>query len=117
MKKFVLAPDSFKESMTAKEVCVAMEKGIKKVFSDAEIIHVPMADGGEGTVESLVSLTNGEIVTIDVKDPLSREIKGFYGLTRENIKKRKNTSYFYKKILFLLKKRLILQLIFSRRFK
>ena len=50
MKKFVLAPDSFKESMTAKEVCVAMEKGIKKVFSDAEIIHVPMADGGEGTV-------------------------------------------------------------------
>lgn len=37
MKKFVLAPDSFKESMTAKEVCVAMEKGIRKVFSDAEL--------------------------------------------------------------------------------
>ena len=44
--KFVLAPDSFKESMTAKEVCIAMEKGIRKVYRDAECIHVPMADGG-----------------------------------------------------------------------
>ena len=51
--KFVLAPDSFKESMTAKEVCKAMEAGLKVVFPGAEFIHVPMADGGEGTVQSL----------------------------------------------------------------
>ena len=45
-KKFVLAPDSFKESMSAKEACLAMEKGILAVFKDADIQHVPMADGG-----------------------------------------------------------------------
>ncbi|MCB7436219.1 glycerate kinase, partial [Bacteroides thetaiotaomicron] len=48
-KKFVLAPDSFKESMSAKEACLAMEKGILAVFKDADIQHVPMADGREGT--------------------------------------------------------------------
>lgn len=59
--KFVLAPDSFKESMTAKEVCSAMESGIRRVYKDAECIHVPMADGGEGTVQSLVDATEGTI--------------------------------------------------------
>lgn len=45
-KTFVLAPDSFKESMTAKKACNAMERGIRNVFPEAEVIHVPMADGG-----------------------------------------------------------------------
>ena len=49
--KFVLAPDSFKESMTAKEVCIAMKNGIQKVIPNAQIIAVPMADGGEGTTD------------------------------------------------------------------
>lgn len=81
MKKFVLAPDSFKESMTAKEVCVAMEKGIKKVFSDAKIIHVPMADGGEGTVESLVDATNGHKEYIEVQGPLpEQKVRAYYGI-------------------------------------
>ena len=81
MKKFVLAPDSFKESMTAKEVCVAMEKGIRKVFSDAEIVHVPMADGGEGTVESLVDATNGHKEYIEVQGPLpEQKVKAYYGI-------------------------------------
>ena len=59
MTKYVLAPDSFKESMTAKEVCEAMEKGILKADPTAEIVKVPMADGGEGTVDSLVDATHG----------------------------------------------------------
>ena len=81
MKKFVLAPDSFKESMTAKEVCVAMEKGIRKVFSDAEIVHVPMADGGEGTVESLVDATNGHKEYVEVQGPLpEQKVKAYYGI-------------------------------------
>ena len=54
-----MAPDSFKESMSAKEACLAMEKGILAVFKDADIQHVPMADGGEGTVDSLVDATGG----------------------------------------------------------
>ena len=84
MKKFVLAPDSFKESMTAKEVCVAMEKGIKKVFSDAEIIHVPMADGGEGTVESLVDATNGYKEYVEVQGPLPKQkVRAYYGILED----------------------------------
>ncbi|MBN3346010.1 glycerate kinase [Clostridium botulinum] len=67
--KFVLAPDSFKESMTAKEVAYAMEMGIKKVLKNAECMKVPMADGGEGTVQSLVDATNGQIVHVEVTGP------------------------------------------------
>lgn len=78
--KIVIAPDSFKGSLTALEVANAIEEGLIKYNKDFVIEKVPMADGGEGTVESLVSLTNGEIITVEVKDPLMREIKGFYGL-------------------------------------
>lgn len=67
--KFVLAPDSFKESMTAKEVCHAMAQGIKKVFPNAEIVEVPMADGGEGTVDALVAANHGEKRTVSVLGP------------------------------------------------
>ena len=73
--KFVLAPDSFKESMTSMEACLAMEKGIKKVFKDAECIKVPMADGGEGTVDALVNATEGQLVEIEVTNPLGKKIK------------------------------------------
>ena len=51
--KIVVAPDSFKESMTAKEACDSIERGIVTVFPYWEIVKVPMADGGEGTLESL----------------------------------------------------------------
>ncbi|WP_186580431.1 glycerate kinase [Aquibacillus kalidii] len=78
--KFVLAPDSFKESMKAKHAAHAMEKGIKTVFPEAECVIVPMADGGEGTVESLVSATNGRIVLVDVIGPLGDKVTAQYGL-------------------------------------
>lgn len=78
--KIVIAPDSFKGSLTALEVANAIEEGLNKYNKEFIIEKVPMADGGEGTVESLVSLTNGQIITVEVKDPLMREIKGFYGL-------------------------------------
>lgn len=78
--KFVLAPDSFKESMTSMEACLAMEKGIKKVFKDAECIKVPMADGGEGTVDALVNATEGQFVEIEVTNPLGKKIKANYGI-------------------------------------
>ncbi len=78
--KFVLAPDSFKESMTAKEAAEAMERGIKKVIPDAECIKVPMADGGEGTVQSLVDATNGQIIEIEVTGPDCNKVKATYGI-------------------------------------
>ena len=79
-KTFLLAPDSFKESMTAKEVCVAMEAGIKRAIPDAECIHVPMADGGEGTVQSLVDATGGTLVTKEVTGPLHTPVLAQYGI-------------------------------------
>ncbi|MEH7084079.1 glycerate kinase [Neobacillus drentensis] len=81
--KFVLAPDSFKESMTAKKAALAMEKGVKAVFPHAECVIVPMADGGEGTVESLVSMTNGEIIKTEVIGPLGEKVIAEYGLLGE----------------------------------
>ncbi|MED1443618.1 glycerate kinase [Aeribacillus composti] len=78
--KFVLAPDSFKESMSARTAALAMEKGIRKVFSNAECLIVPMADGGEGTVESLVSANEGEIIKLEVTGPLGNKVIAEYGL-------------------------------------
>ena len=80
MTKYVVAPDSFKESMTAKEVCDAMEKGIKEADSAAEVIKVPMADGGEGTVDSLVDATQGQRVIVEVTGPLGNKISSYYGI-------------------------------------
>lgn len=82
--KIVIAPDSFKGSLTAFEVANAIEEGLNKYSKDFIIEKVPMADGGEGTVESLVSLTNGQIINVNVKDPLMRDIKAFYGLLGDN---------------------------------
>ena len=79
--KFILAPDSFKESMTSKDACNAMERGIKKVIKDAICIKVPMADGGEGTVEALVESTGGNIVSTLVTHPLgNKKVKAYYGI-------------------------------------
>ena len=83
MKKdftIVLAPDSFKESMTAKEACMAMERGIKKVNPDIKCIHVPMADGGEGTMQSLVDATNGKVYSLEVVGPLGNKVQAEYGI-------------------------------------
>lgn len=78
--KFVLAPDSFKESMTAKEVCQAMENGIRKVLPDAKIISVPMSDGGEGTMDSLIDATNGQKYAVKVTEPLGTPVTAHYGI-------------------------------------
>ncbi|WP_294171327.1 glycerate kinase [uncultured Clostridium sp.] len=83
MKKdfvIVLAPDSFKESMSAKEACIAMGRGIKKVNQDIKCVHVPMADGGEGTMQSLVDATNGKIYSLEVVGPLGNKVQAEYGI-------------------------------------
>lgn len=77
---FVLAPDSFKESMTAKEVCIAMENGIKNALPESVCIHVPMADGGEGTVQSLVDATSGKIYQQTVTGPLGHPVNAHFGI-------------------------------------
>ncbi len=80
-KTFVLAPDSFKESMSAKNACEAMERGIRKLFPEFKVIQVPMADGGEGTVDALVDGINGTKIEVMVSGPIpSEKIKAYYGL-------------------------------------
>jgi glycerate kinase len=78
--KIVLAPDSFKGSLSSKEVCDAMEQGIRRIVPDAQIVKVPMADGGEGTVESLVDATGGHLVQHSVRNPLGEPVKAMYGI-------------------------------------
>jgi glycerate 2-kinase len=81
MKKIVIAPDSFKESFSALEAANAIEKGFKGIFPDVEYIKVPMADGGEGTVQSLVDALDGTVKTVIVIGPLGEPVSASYGLS------------------------------------
>ena len=78
--KIVIAPDSFKESLTALEVANAIESGFRSVFTDAEFVKVPMADGGEGTVQSMVDATNGSFIDLEVTGPLGNKVMAQYGI-------------------------------------
>ncbi|KRL67479.1 glycerate kinase [Companilactobacillus versmoldensis] len=78
--KIVLAPDSYKNSLTAKQVAQAMENGLKKVLPEADYVQVPMADGGEGTVQSLVDAKHGQLLSEQVIDPLGKETTAHFGL-------------------------------------
>lgn len=78
--KVVIAPDSFKGSLSASEVADNIAKGVRKAVGSADILCIPMADGGEGTVRSLVDSTGGEIVNVRVKGPLLKEVEAFYGI-------------------------------------
>ena len=79
--KIIIAPDSFKESLTALEVANAIEQGFKHVFPYVEFCKVPMADGGEGSVQSLVDATNGSLVEVEVTAPLGNKTTAFFGLS------------------------------------
>ncbi len=78
--KIIIAPDSFKGTLSSIEVADIIEGGIKKVLPRAKIKKFPLADGGEGTVKALVNATGGRIVYCDVNDPLGRKIKSFFGI-------------------------------------
>ena len=80
MKKIIIAPDSFKGSLTSVEVADAIEAGIKEVFPNCETVKIPIADGGEGTMDTLVSALGGQKVKVKVHDPLMRPIEVEYGL-------------------------------------
>jgi glycerate kinase len=78
--RIIVAPDSFKGSVSAVGTANAMEKGIKAVFPDAEVIKVPIADGGEGTVEALVTATDGQMIHQDVVGPLGDIVQSYWGI-------------------------------------
>lgn len=78
--KIVIAPDSFKGSLTAWEATIAIAKGVISILPDVIIEEIPVADGGEGTIESLVFSTRGQLIDVSVLDPLNREINTQYGI-------------------------------------
>ncbi len=78
--KIILAPDSFKGNLTSLQVATAFEKGIKRVLPKANCIKVPMADGGEGTVQSLVDATGGKFIRKRVTGPTGKPVSARYGM-------------------------------------
>ncbi|MFA3777128.1 glycerate kinase [Yersinia sp. 1652 StPb PI] len=79
--KIVIAPDSYKESLSALDVAVQIEAGFRTQFPDAQYIKLPVADGGEGTVEAMVAATTGRIIQVNVTGPLGDEVAAFYGIS------------------------------------
>lgn len=78
--RIIVAPDSFKGSVSALGVAQAMKRGIHEVFPDAEVIKVPIADGGEGTVDALVTATNGRTMRTAVSGPLGEKLLAHWGI-------------------------------------
>ncbi|MEZ2586821.1 glycerate kinase [Kluyvera intermedia] len=79
--KIVIAPDSYKESLSALDVACAIEAGFREIYPDAEYVKIPVADGGEGTVEAMVAATQGRVIPVKVTGPLGEPVAGFYGVS------------------------------------
>lgn len=79
--KIVIAPDSYKESLSATEVAQAIEKGFREIFPDAHYVSVPVADGGEGTVEAMIAATQGAEHTASVTGPLGERVDARWGMS------------------------------------
>src|SRR6266849_7858497 len=81
--KVVVAPNEFKGSLTAPQAAAAIARGVREVFPEAEIVEIPVADGGEGTVEALVTAHRGEYRSVQVEGPLGDQVQAIYGLFDE----------------------------------
>ncbi|MEI6006983.1 glycerate 3-kinase [Klebsiella quasipneumoniae] len=79
--KIIIAPDSFKESVSASRCAQAIKAGFVSIFPQAECICLPIADGGEGTVEAMVEATDGKMVMLPAMGPLGEVVGAFYGLS------------------------------------
>ena len=78
--KIIIAPDSFKESLSASAVADAIERGLRRALPDAQYVKLPIADGGEGTVDALINATAGQLIFVPVTGPMGRAVNGFFGL-------------------------------------
>ena len=80
MKKFVLIPDSFKGTLTSMQICEIMAGKIAQHFPGCQVISIPVADGGEGSVDCFLAALGGEKVHVTVKNPYFEDMESFYGL-------------------------------------
>ena len=87
MMKIVIAPDSFKESLSAMDVATCIESGFSQIFPDSEYIKIPLADGGEGTVDVLVEMLEGEKQYCDVHGPITGNVNAMWALLHEGQRK------------------------------
>ena len=85
LSKIVVASDSFKGCLTSSEVATAAENGIRKALPDCEVTGIPVADGGEGTTEALVTAMNGRFISCEVRDPLMNPIQAEYGILGDEL--------------------------------
>jgi glycerate kinase len=83
--KIVIAPDSFKGSISAGDLCVAIREGILRVFPKADVIQLPLADGGEGTVDNMVLASHGKKIMTQAADPIGRRIEVSYGVLGDGV--------------------------------
>lgn len=83
--RIIIAPDSFKGSASAIEVGISLQKGIKKIIRDADTMVLPMADGGEGTLDTIVKAMDGRYINLDVTGPSGNKIKSRYGVIKDEI--------------------------------
>lgn len=79
--KIVIAPDSYKESLSALEVATAIERGFREIWPEANYVKLPVADGGEGTVDAMIAATQGRLFHVDVTGPLGEPVNAFYGIS------------------------------------
>jgi glycerate kinase len=80
MKKIIVIPDSFKGTMSSIEICTVMETSIHRIFPDAEVVTIPVADGGEGSTDCFLHALGGLRISVQVQGPFGEEVDGFYGL-------------------------------------
>jgi glycerate kinase len=80
LKKIILIPDSFKGTMSSLEICSIMANSIRKFYPDAEIVSIPVADGGEGSVDAFLTACGGEKINAPVSGPFFEKIQSFYGI-------------------------------------
>ena len=81
----IVAPDSFKGSLTAAQAADAIVQGVRDVLPDAEIVQIPLADGGEGTVDALVSATRGRILRKQVAGPMGDPVEASFGILGDDV--------------------------------
>lgn len=80
MKKFVLIPDSFKGTMSSSDVCAILSERVRAYYPDADVVSIPVADGGEGSVDAFLASMGGEKVPLTVKGPFMDDMTAFYGV-------------------------------------
>ena len=83
LKKVILIPDSFKGTMSSTEICQIMKEQILAYAPNAEVISIPVADGGEGSVDAFLSAVGGEKITLTVKGPYMEDVEAFYGILHD----------------------------------